>query len=173
MTTLFLLRHAKAAPASAGGSDFERFLEASGRNDAVAMGKFFAQEELPSPDLVFCSPAARTRETLACFNDGASLSGLKVFDGDILYKGDSSDYIETIRTEAQNAETILVVGHNPMMEDLAHRLTGSRDSEAFRELQRGYVTSGLAQFEFDEGFAALDDGRGNLVLFETPATIDI
>lgn len=172
MTNLYLLRHAKAAQATAGGSDFERILEASGRNDAVAIGRFFSASELPKPDLILCSPASRTRETLACFYDGARLSEIREFSDDLLYKGDSSDYLEAIKTHAEDAKAVLVIGHNPMIEDLAHRLIRTHDEKAFSELQQGYVTSGFAHFELDDGFESLDDKMAKLVRFENPATID-
>lgn len=63
MSELYLLRHAKAVPQEAGGSDRDRPLEQRGRHAAQAVARWIEEQRI-SPDLVLCSPSLRTRQTL-------------------------------------------------------------------------------------------------------------
>ncbi|MBN7778183.1 histidine phosphatase family protein [Nitratireductor aquimarinus] len=166
MTRLLLLRHAKAGWAAPGMSDFDRTLTASGQEDARALGKRMRATHL-LPDLILCSTARRAIETL----DGVSSTMLDQkpethFLAE-LYNSDATDYLFAVR-EAPQAETILVVGHNPMMEDLAYELSSGGDAEATQAASSGFPTCGLAVISFPGALANIERRNGRLDMFLRP-----
>lgn len=145
--------------------DFDRPLDASGRLDAEATGAAMLAAGYV-PDLVLCSGAARARETL----DGVILhiTPGKVIHTNTLYSSDGGEYVATIR-DAPDAETMLVVGHNPMMEDVAMALAGDGDEAARHVLNAGFPTSGLAVIRFSGKLREAAPGTGYLEAFLVPA----
>ena len=119
MATLFLLRHARASWPQPGARDFDRPLEQSGRDDAVAMGLRMANEGL-FPAAAICSTAVRAKETLAEIVVGMDTSFPVTYD-ERLYSADATGYLDIIRNAGAD-EPVLIVGHNPMMEDTAAML---------------------------------------------------
>ncbi len=68
--------------------------------------------------------------------------------------------------------TLLIVGHNPGLEELASELTGFADPETLARMRRKYPTCGLAVIDFDgEDWATIAEGGGRLERFATPASI--
>lgn len=110
------MRHAEAAPAG-GGADHERPLTDAGRAAAAARGPLVRGL---APDVVLCSSAMRTRQTLAALD----LSGGTVTISEDLYHGGPGAVVEQIRGVDPDAGTVLVVGHLPtvevMVRDLLH-----------------------------------------------------
>jgi phosphohistidine phosphatase len=120
--TLVLLRHAKAE-APNDELDFDRRLTVRGKNDADAAGSWLADQHL-HPDLVFCSPAARTRETW----QGVSIALAQAQKGGVspevryekgLYFGGRTEVFDLLRTVPDTVHTVLVVGHNPTMSEVS------------------------------------------------------
>jgi phosphohistidine phosphatase len=164
MARLFLLRHAKAGWAEPGMRDFDRPLDRTGVEDAVATGIAMRANDF-RPELVICSSARRARETLDAIAGNVDLGRILFTDG--LYSTDASGYVDIVR-EAPLAETLLVVGHNPMMEDVAFALSGDGDEEAKSSLAGGFPTSGLAVIAFPGPLSEIAPGNGYLELFLTP-----
>ena len=164
MSRLFLLRHAKAGWAEPGMRDYDRPLEGSGRVDADAMGMLM-REAGYVPDVTLCSGAVRARETLNGIA-GQADTGRIEFD-DRLYSDDATAYLDLIRARS-TASGVLVVGHNPMMEDLATALAGNGDERARGALSQGFATAGLAVIRFDGGLKAAKPGAGYLEAFHLP-----
>ena len=126
VSRLYLLRHAKAGWALPGMRDFDRPLDASGRADAEVIGMAMRSRGYV-PDLTLCSNARRARETLEGLA-GQTDTG-KVLFFDTLYSEDAAGYLRLIR-EHGGPGSLLVIGHNPMMEDLAMALSGDGDETA-------------------------------------------
>lgn len=164
MSRLFLLRHAKAGWAKPGMRDFDRPLEDIGQADAQAMGSTMHRLGYV-PDMTLCSGALRARETLQGIAAEAD-TGRVVFC-DRLYSEDAAGYLELIRENASSG-SILVIGHNPMMEDVATAVSGDGDPEASALLDLGYPTSGLAVIEFAGGLETVAPGGGFLAAFHAP-----
>lgn len=145
--------------------DFDRPLEPIGRADADTTGAAMYNNGL-IPDLVLCSTARRARETL----DGVTrhLGERRILFSDQLYSTDAAGYLDIIRT-AEPATSILVVGHNPMMEDLAFALAGDGDDQAKAAIQSGFPTSGLAILRFDGALADAAPGKAYLETFLSPS----
>lgn len=164
MARLYLLRHAKAGWAEPGMRDFDRPLDRTGTEDAVATGVAMRANHF-RPDLVICSSARRARETLDAI--AASIDVGRTLYTDGLYSTDASGYVDIVR-EAPLAETLLLVGHNPMMEDVAFALSGDGEVGATASLAAGFPTSGLAVIRFPGPLSEAAPGTGYLELFLTP-----
>ena len=159
MTRLLLFRHAKAAPAEPGMRDFDRPLTARGRRDAAAAGQFLVENALHA-DAILCSSARRTRETLQY----AAFPGFEEVTtySDALYSADAAGYLAIVRAAGQ-AGTLLVIGHNPGLQQFALRLAGAgSDETVFKKIEAKFPTAALARFTLDGDWANLDFGGARL-----------
>ena len=153
MPTLIVLRHSKAV-SSLGTPDIARTLSGRGRTDAKAAGEALrAANRLP--DLVICSTAQRTRETLDCL----ALTAPVDFESRV-YGNDAEEILDLLREQPDDPETVLLVGHNPSAHQLVLDLSGAPD--------QGYPTSAMAVIEFDGDWSDLWPGVGRLVSLWTP-----
>ena len=166
MRRLLLLRHAKAA-AYSGGGDAERPLTERGRGDAGLIGRFIAAQGL-SPDLAAASSAKRTRETLDCVI--AELAARPpVLIEPALYLAEPETLLAQLRRTPNSVGTLLAIGHNPGVAELAHALTGSGERDARLRIEQKYPTAGLSVLEFDlEDWRKASPRSGKLVRFVTP-----
>ena len=164
MSKLYLLRHAKAGWALPGMRDFDRTLDETGYADAETVGMSMRAAGYV-PDLTLCSNAKRARETLEGLAGHADTG--KVIFLDKLYSEDATGYLEIIN-ENGAAGSVLVVGHNPMMEDLAMAVAGSGEENARATLNSGFPTSGLAVIRFPGPLTEAAPGKGYLEAFFTP-----
>src|SRR5262245_53225155 len=115
---LVLLRHAKSSWADPDLPDHDRPLNGRGRDAAALVGRHLRQEG-PHPDLVLCSSAVRTRQTL----EGLELPGrVEVVIEDRLYGASAESLLSRIRQVPPGDGTVLVIAHNPGVEDLARTL---------------------------------------------------
>jgi len=125
MKTLLLMRHAKSSWNNARLSDYERPLNERGRHDAPRMGELLRREGL-IPDLIIASSAKRAATT-------AELVALELsLDSDIrytekLYLAEPNAYITLARQLDNEIETLLMVGHNPGVQELVEWLTGEEE----------------------------------------------
>lgn len=161
-TSILLLRHAHAAWARPGMRDFDRPLDARGVEDACLIGEAMRAEDLV-PKAVLCSPARRCVETSDIVT-GYFATDFRTDYIDDLYSRGHNRYIELL--SEQDGGVVLLVGHNPMMEDTARTLTGSAESWPGERLEKGFPTAGLAVIDFDPS-ADLRMG-GHLGQFLTP-----
>lgn len=167
MHRLYLLRHAKAGWAEPGMRDFDRPLDGRGRAEAEAIGRAMTANGFV-PDLTLCSTAVRARETLTGVLLGADTGRVEFVEG--LYSADAAGYLDIIR-DGGTAGAIMVVGHNPMMEDLASALARDGDADARSRLAHGFPTSALAAIRLDEPLSQVGPGRGYLEAFLIPADL--
>lgn len=165
LSRLFLLRHAKAGWALPGMRDFDRPLDASGWVDAEATGLAMHAGGYV-PDVTLCSNALRARQTLEAVA-GRSDTGRVMFL-DQLYSDDATAYLAILRRNGGDG-SLLVIGHNPMMEDLAMALAGDGEGSARATLDSGFPTSGLAVIAFPGNLADAAPGGGFLEAFLVPA----
>jgi phosphohistidine phosphatase len=154
MATLIVLRHAKSAH-GLGMPDIERPLNDRGRRDAASAGKHLRAEGLV-PDLVLCSAADRTRQTLDRLGLGAE-SEIRYEPG--IYRNDVDTLFELVR-QVSAAEIVLVIGHNPSAHQFVMDLIGA-DVDAF-------PTSACAVLTIEEPWADLGSGAGRLTSYWTP-----
>ncbi|GAB1581561.1 SixA phosphatase family protein [Phyllobacterium phragmitis] len=167
MSRLYLLRHAKAIGATPGMKDFDRPLTNEGAEAARRMGSAMAAAGF-TPDQAICSTAKRTRETLD--NLRLTLTApFPVLDSGALYTANANGYLDAIR-DAGEASSVLVIGHNPAMEELALALATEGHPALLKHLSRGFPTAGLAVIDFEGPLTEAAAG-GTLRAFITPADI--
>jgi phosphohistidine phosphatase len=118
---LLILRHAKAEQGD-GQSDKERALSKRGRRAATRVGELLADR---LPEKILSSSALRTRETVEALIKSAAYFGPIEFI-DSLYLAEPAAYLAAARERGGDAKRLLVVGHNPGLEDLVTQLTGER-----------------------------------------------
>jgi phosphohistidine phosphatase len=122
MKTLYLLRHAKSSWKEPDLQDFDRPLSGRGREAAPLVGKFIRKRRL-GVDLVLCSPAERARQTAALVKESAGLAAGLLYD-ERIYEADAARLLEVVSQAAEAADSLLLVGHNPGLEELLTFLTG-------------------------------------------------
>lgn len=160
MKHLLLLRHAKAEPGTDAVRDRDRPLAERGHRDAELMGRALAAENLP--DLILCSPALRTRETLTDLLRPLTKRP-RVLLEEALYSGAGGDYIATIARTAGDADRVLVVGHNPTIHRTALALAAEGDAMLRLRLAERFPTTALAVFALPiRAWPELKSGRGTL-----------
>jgi phosphohistidine phosphatase len=124
MKTLLVLRHAKSSWKDPALDDHERPLNKRGRRDAPRMGELVREHGL-IPDVVISSDAVRARLTAEAMAEAALYAGEVLLDPH-LYMARPADILSLLRTVQENAETVMIVGHNPGLEELVEQLTGER-----------------------------------------------
>lgn len=142
---LYILRHARAAWAEPGQSDFDRALDDAGYAEAEVIAEEAADQGY-KPDLIVSSTAVRCRQTAEPFHRTVS-EELSIDYVDGLYSGTVDTYAELAFADRQE-RSVMIVGHNPMIEEFFHRLVGKEIAEA--AVPFGYPTGGLAILDFDE-----------------------
>jgi phosphohistidine phosphatase len=171
MRRLLLFRHAKAERGIAGAPDRDRALIERGRKDAARVGAYMASHHLV-PDRVVVSPALRTQETWK-----ACASALKTEPGAMsvekLYDATPHAILAVIKDAPPSAHTLMVIGHNPGLHELALMLIASGDVEARERLREKLPTAGLViiDFAFDE-WARLHPQSGRLERFVSPKSLE-
>jgi phosphohistidine phosphatase len=160
MKRLFLLRHAKSSWNDEGLADRDRPLAGRGRRAAKVMARHL-QEEKISPALVLCSPARRTRETL----EGVSPSG-EVRIEDELYGASGTELLERLRDVPDEVESVMLIGHNPAIEELALGLASG--GARLEDMERKFPTAALATLTAPDSWKELAPGSAELVAFVTP-----
>ena len=123
MRHLMILRHAKSSWADETMRDHERPLNQRGRHAAGAMGRFMAGADL-LPDFIISSDSARTRETVALWSDGAEWDGEVDFREE-LYHASAGALLEAARSAPETSARIMLVAHNPGIEELVSRAAGT------------------------------------------------
>ena len=164
MKTLCILRHAKTEKYSPSGRDFDRRLAAKGQKGALLIGDFLKNQEI---DLVLCSAAQRTRETWAIVAD--FVKAQEVLFSEQLYLAPVNLLLHEIKKIPLKYNSLLLVGHNPGMAELAIGLSNNQDQPDHWEMQKKYPTAGLAKFEL-ESWNKLETYR--LSCFITPARLE-
>jgi len=164
---LMIFRHAKAEKSAAGTRDRDRPLNPRGLKNAARMGGYMAHHGLV-PQHVLVSPARRTRETWAGL--ASALPGaIPTFFEDRLYNAVPEDILAVIRETQPSIRTLLVIGHNPGLHDVARLLIASGDVAARERLNEGLPTSGLAVIDFaGNDWGKLHPRSGRLDRFVTP-----
>jgi phosphohistidine phosphatase len=148
--------------------DFDRPLAAGGLRDADAVGAaMLAAGHVP--DRVICSTARRAKETWEAV--ARTLRAPRdVVLTERLYTADATGYADLI-VENESVGTLLIVGHNPMTEDVCFALAPDGDAEAVAARASGFPTCGLAVIHFPGSLSAAAPSKGRLEAFVTPADL--
>lgn len=152
---LLVLRHGEARNAPPGGDDLDRPLSAAGRKSAATLGPVVRRLQ---PELVLCSSALRTRQTL---------EALELDDVDVAYEpglfgAEAEEILEHVREVDDDVPVVLVVGHNPGVHNLVIELTGGDRVPHFKPAT-------LAVLDLDaDRWSEAGPGSGSLVSLHVP-----
>ena len=171
MRRLLLLRHAKAERLQSGGHDHDRILAKRGREDAAAVGTYMVRHRLV-PNRALVSTSARTRETWALVAAAFAKLPPAEFEGSI-YEASPEAMLKAIKATEPGAKTLIVVGHNPGMQQLAGLLIASGYVEARQRLLEEFPTAAFAMISFvTVNWHSLRANGGRLEHFVTPQTLE-
>ena len=161
MKTLYLLRHAKAEFGLSDGSDFERMLTPSGKQDAVRLGYRMLGRGMV-PQHYVGSPALRTRQTLQRLLEPLSQGDEHVEWVDELCHADEMTWLNIISSAPNHLHACLYCGHNPALTQIANRLSA--------DVQWDHLpTCGLLVLEFEvSNWRELMSSKGRLLWFDSP-----
>ena len=171
MLQLYLLRHAKAEAASPTGRDHDRRLAASGQDDAQRMGVYLERHAIRA-DRTVLSTAARVQETWAAIapalsHPPATISEPRLFNASVM------DILDVIRAQSDKTQSLMLVGHNPGLEQLVLRLVPHGADDARSEVEIKYPTASLAEMVFAvDRWDQVADGGGDLIRFVRPRDLD-
>ena len=175
-TTLVLLRHAKSAWPDV--PDHDRPLAPRGLRDAPVMGRWLRASGY-LPDRVVCSTAVRARQTWQLAQSSLGVAPVPVFD-DGVYGASAGRLLDLIRRTPEATGTLLIVGHDPAVHDLARTLAaavlpgrGATADDAvpvavLDRMRAKFPTAAIAVFECTGNWEQLAPGRAWLAEFVTP-----
>jgi phosphohistidine phosphatase len=145
MKIIHLMRHAKAEE-DRGQEDINRALTDRGVRAAALIGLYMQQQKI-SPDIILCSNAARTKQTaerVLPFLTGAKIE----YDGALYHAAPQAILDQVSQIDGQN-KSVMVVGHNPGIHELAARLARAGSEELIDKLAQGFPTASFVSFEVD------------------------
>lgn len=158
MRELILLRHAHAEPTDTGQADIDRPLSPHGLAEAEAAGRWLLEQRLV-PDRVLCSPARRARETLEAVLELTGYVEQRLEER--IYEA-TSGMLAALADEHRDVERLLVVGHNPAMEQLVALMHTGQSGD-----YRGMPTASIAVLTLPVT-AAIEPGAARLTAFWWP-----
>jgi phosphohistidine phosphatase len=165
MKRLLLLRHAKSSWDDPAIEDHDRPLTARGRKGAASIAKYLKAKKL-EPAIVLCSTAKRAQETLEHLRPALPNSTTIKIEPK-LYSAGSKELTTRLRRLSNATDSVLVIGHNPAMQELAVSLVRKgRKSEALREK---FPTGALAVLDVPiNEWRSIQPGEASLADFATP-----
>ena len=162
--TLYLLRHAKSSWENPSLADHDRPLASRGRRALSVIADHLRRQRI-TPTLVLCSSSARTRETLERIS--ASLGDeIEVRIEEDLYTASANDLLDILRDVDAGADSVMLIGHNPALQDLA--LSLAANGVDLGRLTEKFPTAALAALTFQCSWGGLTPGAAELVAFATP-----
>jgi phosphohistidine phosphatase len=149
MRRLILFRHAKAEPRALGEDDFDRPLAPRGREDAALVGRAMAGDGL-APDLALVSPARRATETWIAARDAFPPARAVLVPG--IYDAAPETIRAAIADAADACDTMIVIGHNPGMHEVAVELLidAAASAAEIEQVAGRFPTSTAAVYAIDE-----------------------
>lgn len=165
---LMLLRHAKSDWGSDASTDFARPLAKRGRADAPRVGSWLYREGLV-PDYILSSPAERARQTTVKVCKALEANTRDVCWDEAIYEAGVAQLLEVLARCPARARLVLLVGHNPGLEELVRYLAG----DDLEEPANGKVlpTAAVARIEMPENWSQLERGCGQLIGITRPKAL--
>ena len=168
MKVLGLLRHAKSDWGQSDKRDFDRGLNARGCKGAALIGTHIRDHGVKWDKLI-ASPAKRVKITL----EEAAIGPEPQWE-DNLYLASTETICDVISEQGEDAEALLLAGHNPGFGDMVFELVAPKNENAlFDEAKVKFPTAAFAVFELDiDDWADIKEGCGKLVHFARPRDLD-
>jgi len=178
MKELLLLRHAKSSWATQGMPDFDRPLNKRGRRAAAALAQHLAKEGL-NPGLILSSDARRTRETLDLIRDALGARSAVLLEPK-LYLADPPALLARLRKVPDDVPSVLLIGHNPGLQDLALELAeaaGPSGADTAARIEEKFPTAAFVRFRIKiERWRDLSgdlDGAVKVIGYTIPADLEM
>jgi phosphohistidine phosphatase len=162
--TLYLLRHAKSSWDDPGLADHDRPLAPRGQRAATTMAEHLRDEGI-APELVLCSSSRRTRQTLERIASALGDEAEVEFERE-LYAASAQELLDRLRDVDDDVESVMVIGHNPGIEQLALSLAG--EGAKLADMRRKFPTAALATLDVESGWSELQPGGATLADFVKP-----
>ncbi|MCP3819096.1 histidine phosphatase family protein [Streptomyces sp. A3M-1-3] len=162
---LVALRHAKSDWPE-GVPDHDRPLGPRGLRDAPAAGRRLVEADC-LPDLVLCSTARRTRQTWELAAAELGSTPIARYDPRI-YGADDQDLLDVVREVPTDIETLLLIGHNPGLQDLILMLVGQSFGDTLQRAQAKFPTSAVAVLIWRGAWSDLAPGSATLTDLAVP-----
>ena len=163
MKRLFLLRHAKSSWDDPDLDDHDRPLAPRGRRASALLAEHLRRERI-RPALVLCSSARRTRETLERLMPALDPVEVRIERG--LYGASSEDLIQHLHAVPDDAESVMLVGHQPAIQKLALDLAGT--GPELERVRAKFPTAALATLAFAGEWSELGHRSAELVAYVKP-----
>lgn len=174
MRQLILLRHAKSSWDDPQLPDRERPLSARGIRAAVLVRRALRERGL-TPDLILASPARRVQQTLEALEPWDELPLIDTHEA--LYLASAQQLYTVLHSVAETVRSVLLIAHNPGLQELAVSLAGEcadHDPRApIRRIAEGFPTAAIAEFTIPGPWWQLAPGAGRLLRFITPRDLEV
>lgn len=165
---LFVLRHAKSDWNAGGDDDALRPLNKRGRRDAQRVGLWLREQYL-YPGWIYCSTAARARETLDTLERELELPHERVVYAGKLYLASLTTLLAFLGDIPQEQNSVMLVGHNPGLDDLVNHLSST--AIPLTDSGKLMTTACLARFKLPDDWTDIQ-GKGELIQLVRPADLD-
>jgi phosphohistidine phosphatase len=167
---LIIMRHAKSSWTDKKLDDFDRPLTRRGREAAPVMGGALAGKNC-IPELILCSPARRTRDTLKLVVDAMGVKPPVAYEDQLYSFGNGDSYLNAISAQ-KTASPLMLIGHNPSVQNLTLRLIEPPDSPVAERIRRKFPTAATAVISLPiddwRQIRSKNEVRGDIELFLTP-----
>lgn len=172
MVLISLFRHAKSSWDNPKFRDFDRPLSPRGIRATEKMGVYIRANDL-APDLVLCSAALRTRQTLAGLKPYFSITPQVIFSKNV-YMASYDELLMKLRKTNNTVRHVMILGHNPGLHTLAELLAFTGQDEEIKALHAKFPTAALAVIEFDiSDWRKISTNNGTLLHFMTPKRLKL
>jgi phosphohistidine phosphatase len=163
---LFVLRHAKSSWDDPGLDDHERPLAPRGHKAVTIIAEHLKANGI-EPQLVLCSTARRTKETM----EGIEVTGEHLIEPS-LYAASTDELLARLRQVPAEVESVMVIGHNPTMQTVVLRLASpAASADELPQVQSKFPTGALATLTFDSPWSELSPGCARLTAFVRPKAL--
>ncbi len=167
---LYLLRHANSSRTDRTLADFDRPLTPEGLGECERLRDYLKLADA-EPDRVLCSPATRTRETLAAIESALGEQAKPTFEKQI-YGGNPKQLLARIRRLPESVSSAMLIGHNPAVQSLALRLAGKGDAKAMARMAAKFPAGAVSILVVDKpNWQDLGPGSCRLHSFTTPGDL--
>ncbi|MBL7617937.1 MULTISPECIES: histidine phosphatase family protein [unclassified Frankia] len=158
------MRHAKSAWPEV--DDHSRPLAPRGRRDAPAAGRWLREARIV-PDRVVCSTALRTRETWDLAGSELGAEQAVLYDRR-LYEASADEVLAVVRGTPDEVRTLLIIGHNPAMQEVTLTLAGDAVDDARDQVRVAFPTAAIAVLSCPQRWSALAPGCALLTAIAVP-----
>ena len=163
---LTLLRHAKSTWNEPVASDHDRSLAPRGRRAARLVADHLRDAQI-APTLVLCSSARRTQETLELIAPALGPQAVVQVERG-LYGASVGELLDRVHDVSDSVSSLMIVGHNPGIEDLAATLAGAGAGDGLDRMAIKFPTAALAVLAVPTAWRDLAPGGATLAAYVVP-----